>query len=131
MQDYGLQQSSADPCLFIKITHGQKIVVLYVDDELVASHRNEDLKAFPNALETHFQVKVLAASCFLGLQTIQHNDATVTASQENYIKKMLEKFHMSDGNSVSTPMCGNLRSLDNSVDVVEVPYREAIGSLMY
>lgn len=135
LEQQGLKQSEADPCLFLRpSTDGHKLMIsLYVDDGLVVAQRKDDLDKFLDELKLQFKITVSAASCFLGLQIQKHEDGSIAISQENYVTKILEKFKMSDCNSVATPVD---RSCDLSLsdsDFVgnDVPYREAVGSLMY
>lgn len=134
LDKHGLIQSEADPCLFISKTEGHKLMIaLYVDDGLVACQDKKDLKHFLSELKSEFKVTVSDVSCFLGLQITQLSDGSIAISQANYTQRLLYKFNMSDCNSVATPM-------DKGHDVEEagdinigelVPYREAVGSLMY
>ena len=79
---------------------------------------------------------------FLGM-TIQRNrkDKNTIIHQADYTEKVLVKFNMSDSKPQSTPMV--TRQVDHrnkkikldaeieSTEIKKVPYREAIGSLMY
>jgi len=68
-----------------------------------------------------------------------HVRCTVTLSQQSYIDKILEWFSLQDAKSVSTPldphhqlMISQCPSMPHQYeDMCNVPYHEAIGSLMY
>lgn len=61
--------------------------------------------------------------------------------QANYIESVLEKFNMKDCKPQSTPMVTRqvsnrnkrikLEEFENKSETKKIPYREAIGSLMY
>ena len=87
---------------------------------------------FLDQLKEQFSVTVSPATYFLGLEIKRQDDGSIVVGQENYIKKMLEKFKLSDCNSVGTPVDGVSIQSDCDVDLDScVPYREAVGSLMY
>jgi hypothetical protein len=54
----------------------------------------------------------------------------LTMSQEKYALAVLSRFRMSDENGVRTPMEVSVDVDDSSELATNVPYREAIGSLM-
>lgn len=71
----------------------------------------------------------------LGMRIEQkQEEGRILIDQERYIKKILEKFNMSDCNSCSTPMDSNVKLSKLETDkekMHRVPYQEAIGSLLY
>jgi hypothetical protein len=59
-------------------------------------------------------------------------------SQTNYIENILERFNMTATKPVSSPMAPNKnmmkhkpRSKEDASSMIGVPYREAIGALLY
>jgi hypothetical protein len=133
LDKYGLINSDADPCLFYCTADGHKLIVaLYVDDGLVAAQTDDDLKNFTTDLKSQFSVTVSSASCFLGLQINRLPDGSVAVCQENYTKKILQRFNMDECNKVATPIEKLNADHELSVELNErVPYREAVGSLIY
>jgi hypothetical protein len=58
------------------------------------------------------------------------SDGSIFLSQEAYTNKIPKRFNMAETNGVSTP--ASHEESDNMKDVSgKVPYREAVGSLMY
>ncbi|KAH9331630.1 hypothetical protein KI387_003738, partial [Taxus chinensis] len=63
----------------------------------------------------------------------------LTLSQEEYIKKVLERFNMQDVKLVGTPLAGHFKLSKEQCPKTEqernqmskVPYSSAVGSLMY
>jgi len=93
LEKHGLQVSNEDPCLFYNTVKRHKfIIALYVDDGLVADEDSDDLEQFLEELSSQFCVTISPLSCFLGLQITQLQDGSVFVSQENYTKKVLQRF---------------------------------------
>lgn len=46
LKSQNLEESDADPCLFEKALYHEFVIVLYVDDGLVAATHQEDIKDF-------------------------------------------------------------------------------------
>lgn len=74
---------------------------------------------------------------YIGLEVYQSRHTGITfLHQHRYIRHILERFGMGDSYSVSTPVDPNvtLSSQPNdseSTEVLRVPYKEAIGCLMF
>jgi len=62
-----------------------------------------------------------------------YSSSTLTLSQEHYLRNVLETFGMSDCKQVGTPLATGYedRPADKSKPLPDVPFREAIGSLLY
>lgn len=72
----------------------------------------------------------------VGVDVTRDDNGSVAISQQEHIDDMLQRFRMTECKAVSTPMdCGTTNSLKLNPDEEhrgkEVPYREAIGTLMY
>ena len=76
----------------------------------------------------------------LGIKITRNHDSCMLAlSQESYIDNIICKFNLSNAKPINTPMTPNISysTQDGPADETEamhmakVPYREAIGSLMY
>ncbi|GFW87114.1 retrovirus-related Pol polyprotein from transposon TNT 1-94 [Trichonephila clavipes] len=68
LTDLGFKASEADPCLYIRERKGRKLlIVLYVDDGLIAATDQQDSEMFIKELKTKFKISVGKVSCFLGL----------------------------------------------------------------
>ncbi|GBM81735.1 Retrovirus-related Pol polyprotein from transposon TNT 1-94 [Araneus ventricosus] len=126
-----LEQTNSDPCLFVN-KDKPIFLILYVDDDIIAAKDEEKLQEFLKNLEETFSVRIEQANYFLGLQ-IQHlDDGSIFIHQENYCRKVLDSFNMSSANPVSVPFDKSLTYLDHSEMLQEdIPYRKAVGSLMY
>ncbi|GBM04437.1 Retrovirus-related Pol polyprotein from transposon TNT 1-94 [Araneus ventricosus] len=127
----GLKQSNSDPCLFL---NDEKSIYLfvYVDDGIIASEDEQAVKQFLEKLKSEFSVVIGVANYFLGMQIecLEYGDMFV--HQEGYCRKILKHFEMSECNSVSTPVEKSIITTYHSEFLpATVPYREAIGSLMF
>lgn len=114
------------------------IAAIYVDDGLICSNDNKLEIAVIDHLKKAFEITIMDPKCFVGLQ-IQRDrkNKTIFINQSHYVEKILERFNMKNCSTRTTPLDINLKlCLKGSTDDVEsknvdVPYREAIGSLMY
>ncbi|KAG5878979.1 hypothetical protein JTB14_002372 [Gonioctena quinquepunctata] len=66
------------------------------------------------------------------MQIIRLEDGSLFLNQNAYARKILKKYRMSECNAVTTP-CEGMSNKDHEEGLVddEVPYRQAVGSLMY
>ncbi len=133
LEKHGLEQSEADPCLFTGSMNGNKLLlVIYVDDGLIACKDSRQLSDFMTKLAADFQITTSDGSCFLGLQISRQSDGSVTVNQEAYTRRLLQKFNMADCNAVATPIDKSHEpGTGEPITGDKIPYREVIGSLLY
>lgn len=138
----GLQRSEADPCIYFSILgESTLILAVYVDDILIFSSSITMEMRLVSQLKSNFKMKDLGeVSSVLSVRVTR--DAarkTITLDQQDYISKVIEKFGMKDCNPVVSPLEPGLKlSLEmcptsdaEIANMKDVPYQEAIGSLMY
>jgi len=109
------------------------IVLVYVDDLLLVASSLAAIYKIKDALHKRFEMKDLGeAKVILGLE-IRRDKAlgTLKLSQGKYASQVLENFGMTECNPIGTPLeVGHqLVKADESDDAL--PYREAVGILMY
>ena len=142
MHKKGFQKCNADHCCYFKRYRSSYIILLlYVDDMLVAGSDMDDIKRLKQQLSKEFDMKDLGpAKKILGMQiTRNKKKGSLQLSQAEYINRVLQRFNMGDAKPVSTPLASHFRlSKDQSPQteeerefMVKVPYASAIGSLMY
>jgi hypothetical protein len=142
MQRHGYNKCNADHCCYFKRFESSYIILLlYVDDMLVAGPDMDEIKKLKKQLSREFDMKDLgAAKQILGMRINRDKQkGTLQLSQEEYIDRILKRFSMSNAKPVSTPLASHFRlSKDQSPKTEEekdfmakVPYASAIGSLMY
>ena len=127
----GFKSSFADPCLYIRNLNGRKLIlVLYVDDGLIASSNKEDVEQFITDLKKSFQISCSEAKFYLGLEIAQEKDG-IKITQKGYIEKILKKFNMENANPVETPIIKSSQNIEPGKAESKFPYRSAVGALMY
>ncbi len=127
------------PCLFSwRSKNLFAILLLYVDDILVASNSSDKMQEIKSHLSQEFEMTDLGEPAkFLGIEIRRdRKNKTIAINQKNFIEVLLRKFDVYDVNAVSTPMVAYNSSqaiTENSdaKEIADVPYRQAIGSLIY
>ena len=131
-----------DHCVYLKRSSDDFVILsLYVDDILIAGNSKEMIDTAKKWLSSNFEMKDMGeASYVLGVKIMRDRAKRLLGlSQETYIKKMLERYHMQDSKLMDTPVEKSLSlSLDMCPKTSEekekmsrVPYASAVGSLMY
>lgn len=115
-------------------------VALYVDDMMIYTNSTNWLNTLKASLMKVFEMKDLgeAENC-IGLYIRDKENCHIYLDQQKYVNEILSKFGMADCKPVSTPIDPNQKlSSDMSPKtsheikkVVNVPYQEAVGSLIY
>ncbi|KAJ8736960.1 hypothetical protein PYW07_000231 [Mythimna separata] len=121
----GFQRSEYDYCMYYK---NDCWMLIYVDDILIIGNGDNIIKE----LKQRFNAKNLGEmKRFLGME-IQRREDTIIVKQTNMIEKIIQKFNMSDCKGMKTPMEINYNlQISENEEVLDVPYRELIGSLIY
>lgn len=133
---FNMSQTYSDPCVFVGNEPELIYLAVYVDDGLVFAKNENTIQRLIGYLTKHFEVKLVNSSCFLGIE-ISHDieKNRVFLHQTAYIKRVLKRFNMSEAKGATTPLqVGHELNQQNTLDtpiMADVPYAEAIGSLMY
>lgn len=111
--------------------HDKVIMVIWVDDLIIAASDENALKVVKDMLAARFKMKDLGKLVnFLGIDFNQ-SDNCVTMSQTKYVEEVLERFNMQDCKPGSTA-CEQKLNYTNDAALSNVTrYREAVGSLIY
>ncbi|KAE8694358.1 hypothetical protein F3Y22_tig00110783pilonHSYRG00068 [Hibiscus syriacus] len=139
----GYNRLNADPCAYFKRSGDNDFVILllYVDDMLVAGPNKDHIEELKAQLAREFEMKDLgSANKILGMQI--HRDRSnrkIWLSQKNYLKKILSRFSMQDCKPISTHLPINFKlsssmspsSEEERMEMSRVPYASAVGSLMF
>ena len=136
LKSIGFIQSNADRCVYQRIFNNTKIfLALYVDDGLLMGENEAELQSVISQLEANFEITTCdEVRCFVGMQiSYDENEGSIFIHQRNYINKIIKKFHMEDANGINTPADNHvqLKSIKEKNTKREVPYREAVGSLIF
>lgn len=125
-------QNPSDHCVYSKQTGGEKIIlIVWVDDLLIAASDSQTLRNVKRMLEERFKMKDLGKlTHFLGIDFAQ-GDGEIKMNQKRSIIKILERFDMINCKPRSTP-CENKMQFDNEGERVDPKlYREVVGSVIY
>lgn len=132
LQSFGLIKSKIDMCVYYT-KHVDLIIAIYVDDLLIF-WRDEDVRDnLKRRLEKRFKMKDLGrAKTCVGL-SIHFEDDGISIGQPQYAKEILARFEMSNCKPVSTPVdiSQKLTAAIPDNELLDVPYLEAVGSLLY
>ena len=138
----GFTMIEEDHCVYTKRSKGSFIILsLYVDDILLAGNDVEMIVATKEWLFSNFEMKDMGeVDYILGVKIFRDCSKKILGlSQQTYIKKVLERFQMSDCKPIDTPIAKNEslsqnmcpKTQDEQEKMARVPYANAIGSLMY
>jgi hypothetical protein len=101
---------------------------------LVAGNCQKEIEQLLKPVNDQFEITSGPLQEYLGLEVKQLEDGLVFVNQAGYDKKVIEKFRMEHSKAVTTP-ADISRNESSAADTVvkqpEVPFREAVGSLMY
>ncbi|RVW17146.1 Retrovirus-related Pol polyprotein from transposon TNT 1-94 [Vitis vinifera] len=107
MHRIGFKRCEADHCCYVKsFDNSYIILLLYVDDMLIAGFDIEKINNLKKQLSKQFAMKDLgAAKQILGMRIIRDKaNGTLKLSQSEYVKKVLSRFNMNEAKPVSTTL---------------------------
>ena len=96
---YDFTMIDEDHCVYVKVSKNKFVILsLYVDDILLAGNDKEYLLTMKAWFSSNFEMKDMNEVVYiLGLKITGDRPKRMLAlSQESYIKKILERFHMQD-----------------------------------
>ncbi len=134
--DLKFASSTNDPCLYIRKSSDEILIIaLYVDDLLLIGNSKFMIDKLKGEFKNRFEMKDLGAvAVMLGIE-VNRNRSTqkVYISQKEYTEHVLNRFGMKQSRPVTTPMERPNSKLKFEPDDMpaDVPYRQAIGSLIY
>ena len=87
------------------------ILVLYVDDMLIARKSMEEINRLKAQLSRTFEMKDLgAAKHILGMEIhIDRKNGKIWLSQQRHVEKVLEKFGMNNVKPVNVPLASHFK----------------------
>lgn len=135
LKSLGFTESKFDRCVYYRLRPSIAIIAIYVDDGLIFAKEQADIDRIMKALHERFDVHETDTTTFLGFQIERSADKhKIGIHQGSYVNNVLNKFNMSDSKPIENPSTitrDNKNKLDDSTLDPKIPYREAIGSLMY
>lgn len=142
LADLGFLHAEADYGVFFKRSGSDlTVLAIHVDDCLIVASVQRLLDACKTAIGAKYKLTELGpVSWLLGIKISRDRaNRTLALSQHAYIDAILTRFNFDDLKPVSTPMdphapLSKTQCPESAAEVVRmrrVPYKEAIGSLMY
>lgn len=121
-----LKRSEYDVCLYV----GDNVwLLLWVDDILLFGEKKR-IEELACKLKKEFSAKDVGyLNCFLGTEIVRDKE-TIKISQHKLIEKILDKFGMTNCKEATNPMEAKFE-YDPNEPIIEIPYRELVGSLIY
>ena len=139
MNTTGFQRSICDQSIYYKISPNSPsknvLISIWVDDIIIvaSSEQITDIKQnFKNEFQMTDQGNI---AYILGISIIRNRSTKqIQLYQPQYIKTILERFQISKAHIAHTPSDTGTqlqKASENNVPDPKIPYRQAIGSLMY
>ena len=141
LKQLGFVRLKSDVGIYVKGEgEGAVYIALYVDDLFMVGMQPKNIEVVKQGLGKEFKMKDLGEARFLlGIEIRRQKNGDVFLVQEKYARDVLSRFNMEGCKSVSTPLelgthLDSSQQPTSDVDkeqMVGIPYRSAIGSLMY
>lgn len=137
VNDLDFTSSTNDPCLYIKKSSSEILfIALYVDDLLLVGTSKSKIDFVKGEFKKRFEMKDLGpVKVMLGIQISRDRpNRKLFISKQEYIEQILSRFGMETSRPVKTPMEKLIFSSSSNISdlaAADVPYRQAIGSLIY
>lgn len=121
--------------MFLGFFSGYEVyLALFVDDGMIAAKSAEVLSDIVKALSDEFEITLGDCTSFVRMQICRNRfEKSMFMYQSAYTKHVIEKFGMSSAKGVSVPADPQsvLYPIDSYGNKYSLPYREAVGSLMF
>ena len=141
LAEFGLHRLTADFCVYACYDGDSRVLLgLFVDDMFIVGKLLSCIDNVKQFLHSRFRMKDLGAATFLlGMEIRRLPGGDIHLVQEQYLKDVLLRFPVDNSRAASTPLppASKLSQADSPADdasralMASVPYRSAIGSLMY
>ncbi|KAH9672571.1 hypothetical protein KPL70_017783 [Citrus sinensis] len=122
---------SSDHCIYYKRFEDNDFIILllYVDDMLVAGPNKDRIQELNAQLAREFEMKDLGpVNKILGIQIHRdRNNRKIWLSQKNYLKKILQRFNIEEGDVLST-VCISSGKFDVRYDMYKTRHCTSSGS---
>lgn len=136
--DIGFSQCEIDPCIYVRDTDkGSKFTAVYVHVDDLAITGN-DINKFKAEISAKWEMDDLGiAHTVVGIEITRLSSHQYSMSQKSFAEAILLRFSMQDCKPASTPLSPGMKLYSSTVEDLEevkderLPYRNAVGSLMY
>jgi len=142
IMSYGFVENVVDRCIYMKVSESKFIIlVLYVDDILLATNDIGLLHDVKKFLSNKFEMKDMGETSFMiGIEIFRdRSQGLLGLSQKSYINKVLERFRMEHCSAGIVPIqkgdkFSQMQCPKNDLErktIESIPYASVVGSLMY
>lgn len=142
LKEIGFSASKVELCVYTgNINSYNVIIIVYMDDLLLASNSIETLHKVKLELNKIFKIKDLGpVNEILGIQVERNGEVgSIKISQKKYINEIIERFEMNLCKPAATPLVSGIKlskemeakTSDEKKEMDSKPYQELIGSLIY
>lgn len=134
--EIGFIRCTSDSCIYRKTAKSGQIIILgiWVDDIVIIAPSN-DIVIIKQTLQKKFKMSDQGEiSYMLGISIKRdRKKRTIHLNQSRYIESILHKFSMDSCKPVNSPADVSMKLMkSNKLSLLEdIPYRQAIGTLMY
>ena len=134
LEEIGFEQCLVDPCV-LRLLVGSIVVamvVIHVDDIQIAASQ-EVAEVVVDSLNDKFPTKNLGElSWYMGSEYKRDREkGTLEISQAQFIANVLNRFNVTKTSPIPASPSLDLRHISEDETVVDVPFREVVGSLMW
>jgi hypothetical protein len=144
MTKLGFARSEVDQAVFYRRDEGRGILIIvlvHVDDCSIVASSQPLINHFKIMIKRHVEITDLGdLHWILGIEVKRvRENRQLLLSQRSYIDSILRRYGMDELKPLSTPMDPNIKlssaqsptSIEDIAAMRNVPYHEAVGSLMY
>ena len=132
--EFGMEQSRTDPCVCCMVVDGkvELIMAVHVDDIVIAGS-DEACRDFHAAFCTNFPTNNLGESTWYTGCAFRRNWklGTLEITQKDFVENMLNCFDVNLSSDVPAAPGVELDPREEGEPKEDLPYREAVGSLMW
>lgn len=142
MSECGFQYAESDSNLYLLYDKDGCIsLALYVDDLVIAESNTRKMEKVKAWLQVRFKMKQLGPLAYcLGVQVLRNcAKGLIDLHQTKYLSDILIRFNLSAAKPMSTPLAASVKlsfedqpaTDQEKLEMQSVPYRQAIGCLIY
>lgn len=135
--DFGLLPVHSDDAVYVyKGKLGFLVIHMHVDDSMIFADSESLLSTFRTFLSSKYELKWTEKPVlYLGIKLSFGSDGSISLSQPQYVESILDRFAMTNCNTVKSPLPGNAvftAATDEEVDdAKDLPYQSLVGSLQW
>lgn len=134
LESFNLYQTTADPCIFVSRDAAEVIIlIIYVDDGVIACKNIKRIESLISHLQNNLKITICDMNIFLGIEITYMENGCLFINQKRFAETIVRRFNMENAHQVCVPFDSQtkLENFENNMIVNNVPYKEAIGSLMF